>query len=376
LDGRSITVSVHTASEKNKSSDSSQRNDSQYCGEASGQRRIGARLHGKAGGGTADWQLEWHGGGLTGGRDGKGGPNTAMYFGALQNGEGYSYAWGGSKSSQKGDPGKRGKATSAAPHRIFFSGVPSQTPLPKVRGAFEKFGEMFDLVMFHHKDGKPRGMGIAVYKNQQSGIQVMKYGTRMEGWNLFMQEAEEAQKNAEASGEYDWQDWQGYDDMWYDDRTWPEWYGGKGGKGGAEDSWNKGKGGGGGWKGRKGGHDVGKGFPDYGNEWPVDWHQIPNSRAGDFVADASRSIFFANAPPEATEAYLKQRFEAAAGPVTSLKVYMTNDGRSRGMGIVEYTNKSAARYAYSMLHGANIDGRRLLIDELESSDGNAPREYY
>src|SRR5262249_15163721 len=65
----------------------------------------------------------------------------------------------------------------------------------------------------------------------------------------------------------------------------------------------------------------------------------------------------------ATDASLRQMFEAH-GSVTSAQVVMDRDtGRSRGFGFVEMGSDQEAQAAITAMNGNQIDGRALTVNE-------------
>merc|ERR1719346_342127 len=64
------------------------------------------------------------------------------------------------------------------------------------------------------------------------------------------------------------------------------------------------------------------------NEEEEGYGPVPN-------VDPAKAVFFANVPFGTTESFLRGKFETV-GPVKNIKLFTTSDGRSRGMGVVEY----------------------------------------
>jgi RNA recognition motif-containing protein len=75
------------------------------------------------------------------------------------------------------------------------------------------------------------------------------------------------------------------------------------------------------------------------------------------------NIYVGNLLREATEADLRQAFEAF-GQVTSVKIITDRyTGDSRGFGFVEMPNDQEARSAVSGLNGKDLKGRTLKVNE-------------
>ncbi len=64
-----------------------------------------------------------------------------------------------------------------------------------------------------------------------------------------------------------------------------------------------------------------------------------------------------------TEADLKERFEEY-GEVTSAKIIIDKySGKSKGFGFVEMPNEAEAKKAIEELNGAEIQGRKIIVNE-------------
>jgi len=75
------------------------------------------------------------------------------------------------------------------------------------------------------------------------------------------------------------------------------------------------------------------------------------------------NIYVGNLPYSMMDAELEQTF-SAHGTVERAKVISDRDtGRSRGFGFVEMPNDDEARAAMEALNGAEIDGRKLVVNE-------------
>ncbi|CAE7453057.1 PAB2 [Symbiodinium natans] len=182
-------------------------------------------------------------------------------------------------------------------HSVFFSGAPSQLPVGRVQSYFREFGVLDSFHMFRHPSGKPKGIGIVTFKDPQAATEVLKQGLEIEGWPLYLREAED--------------------------------------------------------RGEQRGAVAASSERDYWSSYQAEWDSPAE-------VDPGKSIFFANVPFLSREIDLKRRF-AQVGLINSFQLFKRQDGSSRGMGIVEYVTTSAARRACNTLSEANIDGRHVLI---------------
>lgn len=74
-------------------------------------------------------------------------------------------------------------------------------------------------------------------------------------------------------------------------------------------------------------------------------------------------LYVGNLSFSTTEDSLRAAFEAH-GAVTSASIVMDREtGRSRGFGFVEMANDAEAKAAIAALHGSNMDGRNLTVNE-------------
>jgi len=80
-------------------------------------------------------------------------------------------------------------------------------------------------------------------------------------------------------------------------------------------------------------------------------------------------LYVGNLPFSTTEAELRSMFEPF-GEVTSASIVMDREtGRPRGFGFVEMSSADQAKAAINGLHGKNIGGRDLTVNEAR------PKEY-
>jgi cold-inducible RNA-binding protein len=77
----------------------------------------------------------------------------------------------------------------------------------------------------------------------------------------------------------------------------------------------------------------------------------------------NRKLFVGNLPFSAEEARLQDLF-AEAGPVESVRIMRDHaTGRSRGFAFVEMATEDAARAAIDKFHDADLEGRRMVVNE-------------
>lgn len=77
----------------------------------------------------------------------------------------------------------------------------------------------------------------------------------------------------------------------------------------------------------------------------------------------NRKLFVGNLPFSTEESTLQDLF-AQAGPVESVRVMRDQaTGRSRGFGFVEMATEDAAQAAIDKFNDAELDGRRLAVNE-------------
>ena len=80
-------------------------------------------------------------------------------------------------------------------------------------------------------------------------------------------------------------------------------------------------------------------------------------------------IYVGNLSFQTTEDQLRQMFEEH-GQVSSASLVMDREtGRPRGFGFVEMNDDAQARAAMAALHGKNVDGRDLTVNEAKPREG-------
>ncbi len=82
-----------------------------------------------------------------------------------------------------------------------------------------------------------------------------------------------------------------------------------------------------------------------------------------------KKLYVGNLPYSVGDSDLQQMFEAH-GTVQSAQVIMDRDtGRSKGFGFVEMGSDAEAQAAITALHGQEIDGRALTVNEARPKEG-------
>lgn len=80
-------------------------------------------------------------------------------------------------------------------------------------------------------------------------------------------------------------------------------------------------------------------------------------------------LYVGNLSFSTTEARLHEVF-SQFGDVTSASLVMDREtGRPRGFGFVEFANDEHAKAAINALHGQNLDGRDLTVNEARPREG-------
>ncbi|CAK0885388.1 unnamed protein product [Prorocentrum cordatum] len=256
----------------------------------------------KGKGGKGEWSGGWEAGkggdSYSGWKGGKNGGWKGGWEGEHGGGKGAKGPIGGAKGFEYSAKG--GDWNNQQSARVFFSGAPFKVPPAAVQEHFAVFGEVRSLRMFKRSDGASRGMGVCIYQSASAAEEAINYGITIEGRSLF---------------------------LGWDTSSGPE------GKG----DWSSGPIGGG--KGGKG-WDEDTDHPD---------------------VDPNKSVLFKNVPFETAEKFLREKF-GNVGSIKSFTLFTTPDGRSRGMGVVEYFTATAAERAYNEIHDMNVSGRQMHVD--------------
>lgn len=251
-------------------------------------------------------------------------------------GESYGKGWevGGSSSSKGAFKGSS-KGKTAPSSRIFFSGAPFHLPHSAILDYFAAFGEVRNMKLFHLPGGRSRGMGVCTFASVEAAVWVLQQGISIEGRPLFLKEdTSDGGKAENGRGEPQ----HGHAPPWehYSEPPWdPDLaYRGRGpGRPHGEAEWEDTK-------------------ALRAQVWQFANHEVEDSR---------KAVFFANVPFGITESHLRRLFQQV-GQVRNFQLYTTVEGRSRGMGIVEYATEASAKRAYHELHGEKVSGRPIIVD--------------
>eukprot|EP00747_Dinoflagellata_sp_TGD_P180344 gnl/TRDRNA2_/TRDRNA2_32640_c0_seq1.p1 gnl/TRDRNA2_/TRDRNA2_32640_c0~~gnl/TRDRNA2_/TRDRNA2_32640_c0_seq1.p1 ORF type:complete len:501 (-),score=85.47 gnl/TRDRNA2_/TRDRNA2_32640_c0_seq1:74-1576(-) len=193
--------------------------------------------------------------------------------------------------------------------RVFFASADYSSHLRDLRAAFEYYGRLRSIMLFRTAEGRSRGMGVCVYETMEAAARAISEGIEVDGRLLHLQEDQSQYAQATSLG--------------------PK----------TASSYGPSK-----------TRNLGSRSEPYG---------ILTQK---YVSDASKAVFFSNVPVDTTESYLWLQFETV-GALKSLTLFTTPDGKSRGMGIVEYFSHASASRAYDRLHERIVSGRPLMVDE-------------
>jgi RNA recognition motif-containing protein len=87
----------------------------------------------------------------------------------------------------------------------------------------------------------------------------------------------------------------------------------------------------------------------------------------------STNLFVGNLSFDVTDDQLAQVF-SRAGTVTSARVITDKfSGQSRGFGFVEMSTEAETAQAITLLHGQDVQGRALTVNEARPSEGRGAR---
>jgi RNA recognition motif-containing protein len=102
----------------------------------------------------------------------------------------------------------------------------------------------------------------------------------------------------------------------------------------------------------------------------------PSSGGGGGSAPApDRTLYVGNLPYDATQEEVEGLITGTgAGPVVRVHLPMDPDGRKRGFGFVTMASADAAKAAIDALRGADIRGRRLVVNLAHPKGERPPRE--
>lgn len=84
-------------------------------------------------------------------------------------------------------------------------------------------------------------------------------------------------------------------------------------------------------------------------------------------------LYVGNLPYSFSDSDMERTF-SAFGSVSSAKVIMDRDsGRSKGFGFVEMSSADEAAAAIKGMHGKDMDGRDLVVNEAKPMEPRTPR---
>ena len=84
-------------------------------------------------------------------------------------------------------------------------------------------------------------------------------------------------------------------------------------------------------------------------------------------------LYVGNLPYSFSDSDMERTF-SAFGSVNSAKVIMDRDsGRSKGFGFVEMSSAAEATAAIDGMHGKDMDGRDMVVNEAKPMEPRAPR---
>lgn len=89
----------------------------------------------------------------------------------------------------------------------------------------------------------------------------------------------------------------------------------------------------------------------------------PLERSGDRSSRASRRVYVANVPFDVKWSELKDLFREQIGNVVYCQLFEDEQGRSRGCGLVEFSDTASAEQAIEKLHRFEFRNRELVVKE-------------
>ena len=88
-----------------------------------------------------------------------------------------------------------------------------------------------------------------------------------------------------------------------------------------------------------------------------------------------KSIYVGNLPHATSEETLRKTFEQF-GQVDKVNLVVDREtGQSRGFGFVEMPNEAEAQAAIAKMNGAELEGRRLSVNEARPREERGPRRF-
>ncbi|CAK0793739.1 unnamed protein product [Prorocentrum cordatum] len=226
---------------------------------------------------------------------------------------------------------------------VFFAGANFSTTGPVLKSIFEEIGRVEDFSLFRFQDGKSMGMGRVKYASHEEARRAMTtlHNREVDGRALMLQEDPRVDSDEEP----------GSDERKSSAEAWPANQNGR-----DRASGNKGTGNGAG-KGKHMGSEGGKVNSDQG------WYEggrPTRAHKGDRDNSDGRTIFFAGASPDSSEAFLRSHFQGV-GKVIKFRLFADPPGHSRGMGVAQYLTAGEATKAVERLSGSMMGGHTVLV---------------
>ena len=94
-----------------------------------------------------------------------------------------------------------------------------------------------------------------------------------------------------------------------------------------------------------------------------DRSRSPVDRRGKDSTKAARRVYFANVSFDTRWTEIKDFFRDKIGNVTYCQLFEDESGRSRGCGLIEFSDASSAQRAIDELHKHDFKGRDLVVKE-------------
>lgn len=92
-----------------------------------------------------------------------------------------------------------------------------------------------------------------------------------------------------------------------------------------------------------------------------------------FGSDSLKRLYIGNLPWTIDRDKLAEVFSKYSSVVSSMVIMDKQTGRSRGFGFVEFSDDQEAEKAISEMNGADIEGRKLVVNEARPrEDNNGP----
>ncbi|MCL4367152.1 RNA-binding protein [Patescibacteria group bacterium] len=86
-----------------------------------------------------------------------------------------------------------------------------------------------------------------------------------------------------------------------------------------------------------------------------------------------KKLYIGNLPWSVNDAKLRELFGKYGSIATAVVILDRQTGRSRGFGFVEIEDDSQAQQAISEMNGADIEGRKLVVNEARPKEETSNR---